>query len=77
GTGMPTIAVAVADNQRANVAGLERMGLGLAATWDTLSCRIRSLCGNRDLRERLSVAGSSAVDGRGSHRIASHIMYRR
>lgn len=72
-TGMPTVAVAMVDNQKANVAGLEKMGLGLAATWRTLPQQMGFLCGDPELRERLSSAASAAVDGHGAERIARRL----
>jgi UDP-2,4-diacetamido-2,4,6-trideoxy-beta-L-altropyranose hydrolase len=74
--GVPTLAMALAENQHALLAGAARSGLvyvpdgGLPAS-GLLATHLRALLGNEALRESLSAAGMAMVDGRGADRVAA------
>ncbi len=68
--GRPVVAVALADNQRQAVFGLEAVGAVIVATPQTVVDAVRSLVDDHRRRQRLSAAARSAVDGNGAARIA-------
>lgn len=74
--GVPTLALALAENQRTLLAGPARAGLVYAPD-DTqltpvlLATHLRALLHNSALRESLSIAGMALVDGRGAQRVAA------
>ncbi len=77
-TGLPSIAIAVAENQREQVAAAARHGLlrmvdpaGLTASG--LGRCVADLAEDRITRERMSKACLAAVDGLGAGRVASRI----
>lgn len=78
--GVPALAVALAENQRALLEGAARAGLvytpdgglnGGLPPPQLLATHLRALLGNEALRESLSAAGMAAVDGRGALRVAA------
>ncbi|MDP2689900.1 MAG: UDP-2,4-diacetamido-2,4,6-trideoxy-beta-L-altropyranose hydrolase, partial [Deltaproteobacteria bacterium] len=78
--GMPTVAVAVAENQMDNIEGWQRAGFIRYAGWwedkgllDNMAACLDSL---KDRGERLeiSMTGRSAVDGKGAARAVSAVM---
>jgi spore coat polysaccharide biosynthesis predicted glycosyltransferase SpsG len=68
--GRPTVALALADNQRQAVAGLEREGAVAVATPATVVDAVRALVRDRTQRVTLSVTARSAIDGKGAVRVA-------
>jgi spore coat polysaccharide biosynthesis predicted glycosyltransferase SpsG len=68
--GRPIVALALADNQRQAVHGLEREHAVVVATVDTAGAAVRALIGDRSRRIALAVAARSAVDGKGAARVA-------
>jgi UDP-2,4-diacetamido-2,4,6-trideoxy-beta-L-altropyranose hydrolase len=74
--GVPTLALALADNQRVLLEGAAQAGLvcvpdgGLPAP-RMLAAHLEAILHNTALRESLSRAGMSAVDGRGAKRVAA------
>jgi len=75
-TGTPTVAVCLADNQRPNLEHLGTAGLIVPAEIASLSATIARVASDRELRERLSVAGRRAIDGGGAARVADEIVRR-
>jgi spore coat polysaccharide biosynthesis predicted glycosyltransferase SpsG/RimJ/RimL family protein N-acetyltransferase len=74
-TGAPTVSVAVASNQRAQLDELERAGaLVAAATAEEALASAISLAGDFDARRGLSRAARTAVDGRGAIRVADAVL---
>lgn len=74
--GVPTLALALADNQRtllgpAAAAGLVYTPDGPVPDAARLAIHLRALLDNEALREALSAAGLEAVDGRGARRVAA------
>jgi len=68
--GRPTVALALAGNQRQAVSGLEREGAVAEATPDTVVDAVRGLIRDRTRRVTLSVTARSAIDGKGAARVA-------
>jgi UDP-2,4-diacetamido-2,4,6-trideoxy-beta-L-altropyranose hydrolase len=68
--GRPTVALALAENQRQAVYGLERAGAVLVATPDTAADAVRSLMEDRNRRIAISTAARAAIDGKGAARVA-------
>jgi spore coat polysaccharide biosynthesis predicted glycosyltransferase SpsG len=68
--GRPIVALALADNQRQAVCGLEREGAVTVATPETVVDAARALVCDRTRRVTLSVMARSAVDGKGAARVA-------
>ena len=73
--GVPTLALALAENQRALLAGAARAGLVCAPddmllTPALMATHLLALLHNSALRESLSAAGMALVDGRGAQRVA-------
>jgi len=68
--GRPIVAVALADNQRQAVFGLEQEGAVIVATPQTVVGAVRSLVDDRHRRQMLSAAARSAIDGEGAARVA-------
>lgn len=68
--GRPIVALALADNQRQAVFGLERHEAVLVATPDSVVDAVRSLVDDQDRRTALSHAARSVIDGKGAARIA-------
>ncbi len=68
--GRPTVAVALADNQRQAVCGLEREGAVVVATPETVTSAVRDLIRDRARRVNLSVTARYAIDGKGAARVA-------
>jgi UDP-2,4-diacetamido-2,4,6-trideoxy-beta-L-altropyranose hydrolase len=76
--GVPALALPLADNQHALLAGAARVGLvyvpdGGVPTAATLAVHLRALIANGALRESISAAGLALVDGRGAERVAAAI----
>jgi spore coat polysaccharide biosynthesis predicted glycosyltransferase SpsG len=71
--GRPTVAVALADNQRQAVCGLEREGAVAVATPETVVGVVRDLIRDRTRRVNLSVTARFAIDGKGAARVADTI----
>lgn len=72
--GVPTLALCVAENQRAVLDDCSRAGLVyLADAHDDASfaLHLRALAGNPGLREHLSRQGMACVDGKGALRVAA------
>jgi len=68
--GRPTVAMALADNQRQAVFGLERHDAVLVATPDSVVDAVRSLIADPDRRSALSRSARSVIDGKGPARVA-------
>lgn len=74
-TGAPTVSLAVASNQRAQLDELERAGAVVAAmTSEEAVANAISLAGDLDARQALSRAAHAAVDGRGAFRVADAVL---
>jgi UDP-2,4-diacetamido-2,4,6-trideoxy-beta-L-altropyranose hydrolase len=80
--GLPTIAVAVAENQLYNAKGWQKAGFIRYAGWwkdreilENVKNGLR-LLKNKKLREKMSQTGQVFVDGRGSRRILGEIINR-
>lgn len=76
--GLPAVAIAIADNQRAQVKEAAARGMVLAAdcqslTADGLHQMVESLRADPLARERLSRSSRKTVDGRGAVRVAQHL----
>ena len=71
--GRPTVALALAENQRQAVHGLARDHAVIAATADTVTNAVCALIDDRTQRVALAVAARSAVDGKGATRVADTI----
>jgi RimJ/RimL family protein N-acetyltransferase len=75
--GLPSLIVQVADNQRGNTAAMSAAGaardLGPAQDLQigVLASELAAVSRNRDLRESMSVAGKTLVDGLGAERVAA------
>ena len=75
--GLPTIAVAVAENQRATLSGAAAAGavldLGMLADWSDarLVAALTDLAGDPARRLAFSAAAQTLVDGRGAARVAA------
>jgi spore coat polysaccharide biosynthesis predicted glycosyltransferase SpsG len=68
--GRPIVALALADNQRQAVFGLEQEGAVVVATPETVAAAVLALVDDRGLRLALSSAARSAIDGKGAARVA-------
>ena len=81
-TGVPTVALCLADNQEPNIAALAGVSLlsagrlpeSAADGFRTVEEACRQLAADPELRERMSEAGRSLVDGRGAARVADVIV---
>lgn len=78
--GVPTIAIAVADNQLNNIKGLQKAGFIEYAGWwedkkifENILNRLK-LLRDKDARGRVSQAGKMIVDGNGARRVVSEII---
>jgi len=71
--GRPTVALALADNQRQAVHGLEQEHAVIVAAADTVAAAVEALIHDRGRRIALGVAARSAVDGKGVIRVADTI----
>lgn len=74
--GIPSVTLAVAENQRLFVEGAARAGTTLAGSADqkALTQTISLLLGAADARTRMSTAGRQTIDGGGAKRVA-HRMF--
>jgi len=79
--GVPTIAIRIADNQTANLTGLQNagslVGVGDARDPDlqtSLQSEIVRLARDETRRRAMSAAGQALVDGRGASRVAREIV---
>jgi len=68
--GRPIVALALAENQRQAVHGLDREHAVVVATLETVADAVEALIDDRSRRVALSVAARSAVDGKGVTRVA-------
>ena len=79
-TGIPTIGIAVADNQRLALSGAAASGaavdLGAVSSLDAglIMDAIAELAHDAERRRALSLAAQRLVDGRGAARVASHLL---
>lgn len=71
--GRPAVALVLAENQRANVAGLARAGTLIEATPPSLGAEIRKLTSDGQKFAELARRGRKLVDGRGGTRAAMAI----
>lgn len=76
--GVPTITFPLVENQRVNIAGFEKWGLGLTVhnpleNSADLKNQLQLLYSDADLRMRYSSTMRSTVDGLGTKRIAEHL----
>ncbi len=77
--GVPTIAMAVADNQFVNVKGWQKAGfIEYAGWWEDegiFENIVKSMAAlqNKDLRKRMSEVGRSLIDGQGARRVIQEI----
>ena len=67
--GRPVVALALAENQRQAVHGLEREHAVVVATPDTVAGAVGALAGDRSRRIALAAAARSVVDGKGATRV--------
>jgi len=67
--GRPVVALALADNQRQAVQGLERVRAVVAATPETAADAVHRLAGDPVRRAVFAAAARTAVDGRGAARV--------
>lgn len=80
--GVPVVTVAVADNQRPVIAGIERRGAGLSLGWHgdldlaDAAGRIAALLASPERRAALAQKGRALVDGRGVHRVIDALLDR-
>lgn len=72
--GRPAVALVLAENQKANVAGLAHEGTLIEATGQTLEMEIRELTSDREKFAELASRGRKLVDGRGAERTAKTIV---
>jgi UDP-2,4-diacetamido-2,4,6-trideoxy-beta-L-altropyranose hydrolase len=81
-SGVPAVALCLADNQEGNVAALDGVSLlsagsstaAAAGGFSVVGEVCRRLGEDRPLRERLSRAGQALVDGRGAARVADVVL---
>ena len=81
-TGVPTVALCLADNQEPNIAALAGVSLlsagrlpeAAADGFHRIEEGCRQLAADRALRQRLSDAGRSLIDGQGAARVAEVIL---
>ena len=80
-TGLPSVALSLADNQRILLDGFARAGTlvlaGDAGAPDAIArvvSEVRKLIDNRVQRLRMSLAGRALVDGRGAGRVAEALL---
>jgi spore coat polysaccharide biosynthesis predicted glycosyltransferase SpsG len=71
-SGVPIVALAIADNQRPNIASLNAAGL-LLDGGPSLETAVRRLIGDAELRATMSRRGRDVVDGGGARRVAAEI----
>lgn len=71
--GRPGVALVLAENQKANVAGLASEGTLIEATSPTLERAIRDLTSDREQFLEISRRGRKLVDGRGAERAAEAV----
>jgi len=80
--GLPSIAIAIADNQQAAIAGLAAAGAVIdagpvsALNPETLATIIDAAMGDADRRRTLSTRGRALVDGQGAARVAAAVIAR-
>ncbi|MCL1491736.1 MAG: UDP-2,4-diacetamido-2,4,6-trideoxy-beta-L-altropyranose hydrolase [Pseudanabaena sp. Salubria-1] len=78
--GLPSIVIAIADNQKAIAAELDRQGVIINLGWhqdvtiEQIGLRLRELIGDRHKREDMSQKGRKLVDGNGASRVASQML---
>jgi UDP-2,4-diacetamido-2,4,6-trideoxy-beta-L-altropyranose hydrolase len=77
---IPTIGIALWDNQKTNVECLSKKDAIIPLYYhsderfkDELSVQLQKLISNRELREKMSIASGKAVDGNGVDKIAKEI----
>jgi spore coat polysaccharide biosynthesis predicted glycosyltransferase SpsG len=81
-TGVPTVALCLADNQEPNIAALAGVSLlsagrvaeSAAGRFDRIEEGCRQLAADPALRQRMSDAGRSLIDGQGAARVADVIL---
>jgi UDP-2,4-diacetamido-2,4,6-trideoxy-beta-L-altropyranose hydrolase len=81
-TGVPTVALCLADNQAPNIAALAGVSLlsagrvaeAAAGQFSRVEEGCRQLAGDPALRQRMSDAGRSLIDGQGARRVADVIL---
>jgi spore coat polysaccharide biosynthesis predicted glycosyltransferase SpsG len=71
-TGVPIVALAIADNQRPNIASLSAAGLMLDGG-PSLESAVRRIVDDAELRATMSRRGRDVVDGAGARRVAAEI----
>lgn len=80
--GVPVVPVAVADNQRPVIAGIERRGAGHSLGWHgdldlaEAATQIAALLADPQRRAELGRKGRALVDGRGVHRVIDALLDR-
>jgi spore coat polysaccharide biosynthesis predicted glycosyltransferase SpsG len=78
--GVPVVAVAVAENQRSVIAGLESRAAGLSLGWHEeldlpeVARMLAELLADPECLARLAVAGRETVDGRGVYRVLDALL---
>ena len=68
--GRPIVALALAENQRQAVSGLEREGAVMVATPESAAGAVAALVDDRSRRVALSDSARSVIDGKGAARVA-------
>lgn len=80
--GVPVVAVAVADNQRPVLAGIERRGAGLSLGWHgdldlrKAAATVMALLDDAERRAALAQTARGLIDGRGVHRTIDALLDR-
>jgi UDP-2,4-diacetamido-2,4,6-trideoxy-beta-L-altropyranose hydrolase len=69
--GLPTVMLALADNQRLIADGLSSIGAGAAVSAiDGIEAAVAELAGNEAARQRMTAAAAAVIDGQGARRVA-------
>ncbi len=72
--GRPTVAVALAPNQRANVEGVVAEGAALLVDPQDAPAAVRRLLGDAALRAAIAAAARGLIDGRGADRVVDAVV---
>jgi UDP-2,4-diacetamido-2,4,6-trideoxy-beta-L-altropyranose hydrolase len=75
-TGLPTVALEIADNQRHNIASLELKDTLVKTERAKIADDVRALAQDRARRQLMAEKGQALVDGRGKARVADALLDR-
>ncbi|MCC6808847.1 MAG: hypothetical protein IT381_15580 [Deltaproteobacteria bacterium] len=73
-TGLPALALAVAENQRNNIASLSALGTLSETTRASLAADVGALASDEARRRSMAAAGQRLVDGHGAERVAERLV---